>query len=70
MGYSRIDPNALALANEARAEQEQADALTRKAAVTWRKAATRLVREDGLSVRDAAAVLGISYGRVQQLVNS
>jgi predicted transcriptional regulator len=35
---------------------------------TWRQAARRLVHDDKLSVRDAAAVLGVSFSRVQQLV--
>jgi len=68
MDYSRVDPNAVSLAAGARAEQARAEELSRQAATTWRKAARRLVHEDKLSVRDAAAVLGVSFGRVQQLV--
>lgn len=70
MDYSRIDPDAVALAAKARTEQREAEVLTRHAAASWRTAARRLVREDGLSLRDAAAVLGVTYGRVQQLVGS
>jgi hypothetical protein len=58
----------VSLAADARAEQAHAEELSRHAAVTWRKAARRLVHDDHLSVRDAAAVLGVSFGRVQQLV--
>lgn len=68
MDYARIDPDAVALAAKARDEQQEAEALTRHAAASWRDAARRLVRDDGLSLRDAAAVLGVTYGRVQQLV--
>lgn len=70
MDYSRIDPDAVALAAKARTEQQEAEALIRHAAASWRSAARRLVRDDGLSLRDAAAVLGVTYGRVQQLVRS
>ncbi len=68
MDYSRVDPDAVALAAGARAEQARAEELSRQAAAAWRQAARRLVHEDNLSVRDAAAVLGVSFGRVQQLV--
>jgi predicted RNase H-like HicB family nuclease len=68
MDYSRVDPDAVSLAAGARAEQAHAEELSRQAAVTWRKAARRLVHDDHLSVRDAAAVLGVSFGRVQQLM--
>ncbi len=68
MDYSRIDSDAVSLAAGARAEQARAEELSRQAAVNWRKAARRLVHDDNLSVRDAAAVLGVSFGRVQQLV--
>lgn len=69
MDYSRVDPDAIALVARARTEQQEAEALTKHAAASWRTAARRLVRDDGLSLRDAAAVLGVTYGRVQQLVN-
>jgi hypothetical protein len=68
MDYSRVDPDAVALAAEAQAEQARAKELSRQAATTWRQAARRLVHDDNLSVRDAAAVLGVSFSRVQQLV--
>ena len=68
MDYSRVDPDAVSLASGARAEQARAEELSRQAATTWREAARRLVHDDKLSVRDAAAVLGVSFGRVQQLV--
>lgn len=66
--YSRIDPDAVALAESARTEAREAEAMASRAASSWREAARALVRRDGLSLRDAAAVLGVSYGRVQQLV--
>ncbi|GAA1168558.1 hypothetical protein [Pseudonocardia alaniniphila] len=69
MDYSRIDPDALTLMNQARADQARAEAINSEAAKTWRQAARRLVRDDHLSLRDAAIVLGVSYGRVQQLVS-
>ncbi len=68
MDYSRVDPDAVSLAAGARAEQARAKELSRQAAATWRQAARRLVHDDNLSVRDAAAVLGVSFSRVQQLV--
>lgn len=69
MDYSRIDSEALTLMNQARADQARAEAINSEAAKTWRQAARRLVRDDHLSLRDAAIVLGVSYGRVQQLVS-
>lgn len=69
MDYSRIDADALVLMRQARADQARADAITSEAAKTWRRAAHKLVRDDHLSVRDAAVVLGVSYGRVQQLIS-
>ena len=68
MDYSRADPDAVSLAAGDCAEQAHAEELSRQAAATWRQAAQRLVHDDKLSVRDAAAVLGVSFGRVQQLV--
>ncbi|MGH3941585.1 MAG: hypothetical protein ACRDTG_23740 [Pseudonocardiaceae bacterium] len=68
MDYSRVGPDAVSLAAGARAEQARAEQLSRQAAATWRKAARQLVHDDNLSVRDTAAVLGVSFGRVQQLV--
>lgn len=68
MDYSAVDPDAWRLASEARTVQAQADELIRRAAATRRQAARRLVREGGLSLRDAAAVLGVTFSRVQQLL--
>jgi hypothetical protein len=68
MDYSRVDPDAVALAANARAGQARAKELARQAAAIWGQAARRLVHDDNLSVRDAAAVLGVSFSRVQQLV--
>lgn len=67
--FSAVDPEAWRLVTQARSEQSEADEMVRAAAVTRRRAARRLVRDDGLSLRDAAAVLGVSFARVQQLVN-
>lgn len=69
MDYSEVDPEAWRLVTEARSTQAAADEMIRSAAVTRRQAARRLVREDGLSLRDAAAVLGVSFARVQQLIS-
>jgi hypothetical protein len=68
MDYSGVDPDAWRMASEARAAQAKADELIRSAAATRRRAARRLVREGGLSLRDAAAVLGVTFSRVQQLL--
>lgn len=68
MDYSGVDPQAWELVVEARATQAAADEMIRSAAVTRRQAARRLVRDDGLSLRDAAAVLGVTFARVQQLI--
>lgn len=69
MDYRAIDPEAWRLVTEARSTQATADEMIRSAAVTRRQAARRLVRDDGLSLRDAAAVLGVTFSRVQQLVS-
>lgn len=68
MDYSAIDPEASRLVAQARATQAAADDMIQAAAATRRQAARRLVGEDGLSLRDAAVVLGVSFARVQQLV--
>jgi hypothetical protein len=68
MDYSAVDPEAWRLASEARTTQARADELIRSAAATRRQAARRLVRDRGLSLRDAAAVLGVTFSRVQQLL--
>ncbi|MGH3773206.1 MAG: hypothetical protein ACRDRW_17725 [Pseudonocardiaceae bacterium] len=66
--YSRIDPEAIELAAGARSEQARAEELSRVAARRLRQAARRLVKTDGLSLRDTATVLGVTFGRVQQLL--
>ena len=53
----------------ARAARRRLDAETRKAQLTTALAVQRLVRQEGLSVRDAGELLGISHQRVQQLVH-
>ncbi len=68
LDYRRIDPEAVELAAEARREQARAEEVSRGAAQRLRQAARRLVHTDGLSLRDAAAVLGVTFGRVQQLL--
>lgn len=67
LDYNRIDPKALELAAGARSEQAKAEELSRGAAKRLREAARRLVQA-GLSLRDAATVLGVTFGRVQQLL--
>lgn len=69
MDFSAVDPEAWRLVTEARSVQAEADEMVRAAAVTRRQAVRRLVRDDGVSLRDAAAVLGVSFARVQQLVS-
>lgn len=69
MDYSSVDPEAWRLVTQARSTQAAADEMIRDAAVARRQAARRLVRDDGLSLRDAAAVLGVTFARVQQLVS-
>jgi DNA-directed RNA polymerase specialized sigma24 family protein len=70
LDYSRIDPEAVELAAGARCEQAKAEELSRGAAKRLRQAARRLVQTDGLSLRDAATVLGVTFGRVQQLLKN
>lgn len=68
MDYSRIDPEAQAMIAGARSAQAQAEEMTLSAASYWREAVRRLVRTNGLSLRDAAVVLGVNSARVQQLL--
>ncbi|MDQ4091902.1 MAG: hypothetical protein M3143_00300 [Actinomycetota bacterium] len=68
LDYGRIDPEAVDLAAGARSEQAKAEEISRGAAARLRQAARRLVHTDGLSLRDAAMVLGVTFGRVQQLL--
>jgi predicted RNase H-like HicB family nuclease len=53
----------------ARAARRRLDRETRAAQLTTALAVERLVRQEGLSVRDAGELLGISHQRVQQLVH-
>ncbi|MGH3982059.1 MAG: hypothetical protein ACRDST_05065 [Pseudonocardiaceae bacterium] len=55
-------PEAVELAAGARSEQAKAEELSRGAAKRLRQAARRLVHIDGLSLRGAAAVLGVTFG--------
>ena len=64
--YHTGDPDLDAAAMEVRRLRQQADALATTAAARTGQAAVRLVAS-GLSVRDAAALLGISPQRVSQL---
>jgi DNA-directed RNA polymerase specialized sigma24 family protein len=68
LNYDRIDPEAIELATGARTDQARAEELSRGAASRLREAARRLVHTDGLSLRDAATVLGVTFGRVNQLL--
>ncbi len=68
MDYSRIDPEALKMIAGARSAQAQAEEMTLSAARYRREAVRRLVRTNGLSLRDAAVVLGVNSARVQQLL--
>lgn len=68
----QIVPELGALASEvaeARADTENAAEASRRAARRSRDVARRL-RAAGFSVTDSAAIMGVSRGRVSQLVNS
>ena len=54
-------------ASESRQAAQQAEEQRRHATMLARKAATRL-REEGISLADTASILGVSRGRVSQLV--
>ena len=63
-------PNAVrAIVEEATAARSQAARAQDEAAHLTREAARRLV-EEGLTVRDAGALLGVSHQRIAQLVRS
>jgi hypothetical protein len=64
--YHTGDPELDATAEQVRNLRRQADDLTATAAARTSQVATQLVAR-GLSVRDAAALLGISPQRVSQL---
>lgn len=53
---------------EARHLQQEAQTLQEKAAIAWRESAHRLHEEAGLSVTDTATLMGVSRGRVSQLL--
>jgi len=53
---------------EALEQKAAADAAQTAAQQVWRHAARTLV-EDGLTVRDAGKLLGVSHQRINQLVN-
>ena len=54
-------------ASESRQAAQQAEEQRRHATMLARKAATRL-REEGISLADTASILGVSRGRVSQLI--
>lgn len=68
LDYHRVNPEAVSMAAGARCEQAEAEEKIRAAAKLLRQAARQLVHNSGLSLRDAAAVLGVTFGRVQQLL--
>lgn len=68
MDYTAVDPEASALIAQARTKQAEGEGMIRDAAVARRQAARHLVHDEHLPLRDAAVVLGVTFGRVQQLV--
>jgi predicted RNase H-like HicB family nuclease len=64
----RLPKNYATLADRAVALRSQADQVHQQAAAATKQAAIQLVKEVGLTVRDAAEILGVSFQRVQQLV--
>lgn len=67
--YRTGDPNVDVTATEIRTLREQADRLAATATART-SAAARLLVQRGLSVRDVAAILGISPQRVSQLTGT
>jgi predicted RNase H-like HicB family nuclease len=63
-----LDDSTRLAVDEALAQKAAADAAQVAAQRAWRDAARTLV-EDGLTVRDAGKVLGVSHQRINQLVN-
>lgn len=62
------DPAVLAALAQADATAKEGEELVRKAARMRTAAVREYVHAQGLTVRDAAALLGISHQRVQQLI--
>lgn len=63
-----LDDATRSAVEEALEQKAAADAAQTAAQQAWRHAARTLV-EDGLTVRDAGKVLGVSHQRINQLVN-
>lgn len=61
------DPGIGELVAEAASERRKLEVLTERSQTLTGKAVKKLVNESGLSQRDAAELLGISFQRVQQL---
>lgn len=65
----RLPRHVKAVVKQQQRAREQAERAQHEASEHTREAARTLVEDVGLSVRDAAAILGLSYQRVQQLVS-
>jgi predicted RNase H-like HicB family nuclease len=63
----RLPPAVLRRVRAVAAQREKAKKMREKAQDATRAVVNQLTRRAGLSVRDAAEMLGISYQRVQQL---
>jgi predicted RNase H-like HicB family nuclease len=66
----QLPPDARHLVRTAHSARDAADRTQREARETTRRAAGELTKSFGLSVRDAADLLGLSHQRVQQLLES